>query len=175
MSYKKINIIIVVLSVGVPILISSLLRTAPLALEHNINLNLFPKFNAIVNATSAICLICGLIFIRLKQVQWHKIAMLCALFLSCIFLISYLFYHTFKAEDTKFGGEGFVRYVYYFILLSHILLSAIILPLVLKTFSFAFITKEYDKHKKWARITFPLWLYVSVTGILVYIFLTPYY
>lgn len=175
MSYKKINSFIAIISIIVPLIIVSLLKSVPPAFEHNINLNFFPKFNATLNTGTSLCLIFGLIFIKMKHKNLHKLAMLTALLLSCIFLVSYLFYHTFKAEDTKFGGEGLIRYVYYFILLTHIVLAAIILPFVLKTFSFALITKEFDKHKKWARWTYPFWLYVSITGVLIYIFLAPYY
>ena len=97
-----------------------------------------------------------------------------ALLLSVIFLFSYVIYHTLKAEDSRFGGTGFVRYIYFFILLTHILLSAIVLPFVLKTFSFAF-QSNFVQHKRWAKFTYPLWLYVAVTGVLVYVFMAPYY
>jgi putative membrane protein len=175
MSYKQINILIAILSIGVPLIIVSLLKSAPPSIEHTINLNFFPKLNATLNTGTSLCLIFGLFFIKTKRIKLHRISMLTALVLSCVFLVSYLFYHTFKIEDTKFGGEGAIRYVYYFILLTHIVLAAIILPFVLKTFSFALITKEFEKHKKWARWTYPFWLYVSITGVLIYIFLAPYY
>jgi putative membrane protein len=100
--------------------------------------------------------------------------MMSALILSTLFLLSYIFYHTLKGEDTRFGGEGFIRYVYYFVLATHIILAMIILPLVLKTFSKALLGR-ISEHRQWAKWTFPLWLYVSITGVLVYVFLAPYY
>ncbi|MCB0511783.1 MAG: DUF420 domain-containing protein, partial [Bacteroidetes bacterium] len=109
MSYRKINSLIAIISIVVPLIIISLLKSVPPALEHNINLNFFPKFNATLNTGTSLCLIFGLIFIKMKRKNLHKLSMLTALLLSCIFLVSYLFYHTFKAEDTKFGGEGAIR------------------------------------------------------------------
>jgi putative membrane protein len=92
---------------------------------------------------------------------------------SVIFLVMYVAYHM-TSESTKFGGEGIIRYVYFFILLTHIALSVIIIPLVLFTYVRA-LSQQFDRHKKLARITFPLWLYVAVTGVVVYLMISPYY
>ena len=96
-----------------------------------------------------------------------------AIALSIAFLVMYVAYHM-TADSTKFGGEGVVKYVYYFILVTHIILSVIIIPLVLITYVRA-LAQSFDKHKKIAKITFPIWLYVAVTGVVVYLMIAPYY
>lgn len=169
-----INIVIGIISVAVPALIIAMLKLSPPDISHNLNLVIFPKLNAIINTGTTICLLIGLSFIKNKNSKAHRISMMSALMLSVIFLLSYVIYHTLKAEDSKFGGVGFIRYVYFFILISHILLSAIVLPFVLKTFSFA-LQQNFVTHKKWAKYTFPVWLYVAITGVLVYVFMAPYY
>lgn len=171
---RTINILIAVISVIVPSVVVFLLKLTPPDVKLHIDLNFFPKLNAVINTFTTISLLAGYYFVRRKQVIQHRAAMFTALILSSLFLLSYIFYHTLKGEDTRFGGEGFIRYVYYFILITHIILAAIILPLVLKTFSKALLGK-IDEHRRWAKWTFPLWLYVSVTGVLVYVFLAPYY
>ncbi|QQR98526.1 MAG: DUF420 domain-containing protein [Sphingobacteriales bacterium] len=174
MSNKQINIIILFISVAVPAIVMTLLKVQPPDVEHSINLMIFPKLNAILNTGTSLCLIFGLIAIKYKKQNIHRLFMLSALVLSCLFLLSYLFYHTLKAEDTKFLGQGIIRPIYYFILITHIILAAVILPFVLKTFSFAF-TNQFVQHKKWARYTYPFWLYVAISGVLVYVLLAPYY
>lgn len=173
-STRTINIIIAIISIAVPTLIILLLKIAPPNFAANTDLSFFPKFNAGVNTGTTICLLIGLFFIKNKNSRAHRIAMLSALALSCIFLTSYVIYHTLNAEDSKFLGVGNIRYVYFFILISHILLSSIVLPFVLKTFSFA-LQNNFVQHKKWAKFTYPLWLYVAITGVLVYVFMAPYY
>ena len=173
-STKTINLIIAIISVAVPSLVIAMLKFAPPAITHNIDLSFFPKFHAFVNTGTTLCLLTGLFFIKNKNSSSHRISMLTALLLSVVFLLSYVIYHTLKAEDSRFGGEGIIRFIYFFILISHILLSAIVLPFVLKTFSFAF-KNDFIQHKKWAKFTYPLWLYVAITGVLVYVFMAPYY
>lgn len=173
-SSKTINIVIAVISVAVPALVIAMLKITPPEITHTLNLNVFPKLHAFINSGTTICLLTGLFFIKNKNSRSHRLAMLTALMLSVIFLLSYVVYHTLKAEDSKFGGEGLIRYVYFFILISHIILSAVVLPFVLKTFSFAF-QNNFVQHKKWAKFTYPLWLYVAITGVLVYVFMAPYY
>lgn len=173
-SSKTINIVIAVISVAVPALVIAMLKITPPEIAHTLNLNVFPKLHAFINSGTTICLLTGLFFIKNKNSRSHRLAMLTALMLSVVFLLSYVVYHTLKAEDSKFGGEGLIRYVYFFILISHIILSAVVLPFVLKTFSFAF-QNNFVQHKKWAKFTYPLWLYVAITGVLVYVFMAPYY
>ena len=173
-STKTYNLIIAVISVAVPALVIAMLKIAPPAITHNVDLTIFPKFNACVNTGTTLCLLIGLFFIKNKNSNAHRLAMISALVLSCVFLTSYVIYHTLNAEDSKYLGVGSIRYVYFFILISHILLSTIVLPFVLKTFSFAF-QHNFVQHKKWAKFTYPLWLYVAVSGVLVYLFMAPYY
>jgi putative membrane protein len=115
----------------------------------------------------------ALVAIKNKNVPLHRKLMSTALVLSVLFLLSYVAYHL-TTESTKYGGEGFLRSLYYFILISHIVLSAAIVPLVLISYVRA-LASRFDKHKKIARITMPLWIYVAVTGVLVYVMISPYY
>ena len=131
--------------------------------------NSLPALNALLNSLTSIFLITGFVFIKKNKIQWHKILMFAATITSALFLISYITYHHFHG-DTKFVAEGSIRSLYFGILISHILLSAVQVPLILSTLYLA-LTKKYVKHKRIARITFPIWLYVSVTGIIIFLFL----
>ncbi|MDB5227695.1 MAG: hypothetical protein JWN78_1888 [Bacteroidota bacterium] len=174
-SERSVNIVIAAISIIVPTLVVVLLKITPPEIKIGFNLNFFPKFHAILNSLTTLALLVGYFHIkRRKDIVRHRYSMFTALILSSIFLLSYVIYHTLKAEDTRFGGVGFIRYLYFFVLISHIFLATIILPLVLKTFSKALMGK-IEQHKKWAKWTYPLWLYVAVTGVLVYVFLAPYY
>lgn len=133
----------------------------------------FATFNAIVNSIVSLCLVVALFAIKQKNIAFHKNVMLTAMVLSGIFLISYICHHLW-AGDTKYGGEGSIRYLYYFILITHIILAAVILPFILFTV-YRGLTGQYDKHKKIARYTWPLWFYVSVSGVVVYLMISPYY
>ncbi len=125
-----------------------------------------PAVNATLNALSASCLVCGFVFIKRKNHKVHMRFMVTAVVFSALFLVSYLVYHTFQG-DTIFTGTGFVRPIYFFILISHIILSVFALPMALITVFFAWQT-NFKSHRKLARVTFPLWLYVSVTGVVVF-------
>src|SRR6187402_1318866 len=124
--------------------------------------HIFAKINAAINSTVSVLLLLGLIAVKNKRYLLHKKIMLSAIILSCLFLVSYICHHLFTGE-TKFSGEGNIRYVYYFILGTHILLAAIILPFILFT-AYRSMIGEFAKHKKLARITWPIWFYVAVTG-----------
>ena len=137
------------------------------------DVHIFAKFNAVINTIVSILLLAGLIAVRNGKFLLHKKIMMTAIILSVLFLVSYICHHLF-AGDTKFGGVGPVRYLYFFILITHIFLAAIILPFILFTAYRAMIS-EFIRHKKIARITWPIWLYVSVTGVLVYMMISPYY
>ena len=128
-----------------------------------------PALNAFLNALTATFLVTGFVAIRLNDLELHKKLMLAATTTSALFLLSYVTYHHYQG-DTKFQGIGFIRPVYFFILITHILLSIVQVPLILTTLYLAF-TKKYIRHKKIARITFPIWLYVSVTGVLIFVIL----
>lgn len=131
-----------------------------------------PALNAFFNTLTSIFLVTGFTLIKQNKIQWHKRFMYLATITSALFLVSYITYHHFHG-DTKFVGTGTIRLVYFGILISHILLSAIQVPLILATLYLA-ITKKFIKHKKVARVTFPIWLYVSVTGVLIFIMLKWY-
>jgi len=126
----------------------------------------FPALDAALNAASAALLIAGYTFIRRKRIGAHRAAMISAFFTSSLFLICYLYYHSHHGI-TRFQGQGAVRAVYFALLISHTVLAVVIVPLVLVTLYWA-ITGRFDKHPKIARWTLPLWLYVSVTGVVVY-------
>ena len=128
-----------------------------------------PIANAIFNSLSAFCLLAGYLAIRKKRRELHLKFMLSALSFSFLFLISYLIYHTIHG-DTLYEGQGLMRIFYFFILISHIFLSAVVLPMILTTVFFA-ATGNFTKHPRLARITMPLWLYVSVTGVIIYLIL----
>jgi len=129
-------------------------------------------WNAIFNSSSALCLIFGYVAIRKQKIKVHRSFMVMAVLFSTGFLISYVLYHHFHG-DTKFLGEGWVRILYFFILISHIILAVCIIPLILITLFFA-LNRRFVQHRKIARITLPLWFYVSVTGVMVYFFLKAY-
>ena len=137
------------------------------------DVHVFAKFNAIVNSIVSILLLAALIAVKQKQFVLHKKIMLVAIVLSALFLISYICHHLF-AGDTKFGGTGSIRYIYFAVLISHIFLAAIILPFILFT-AYRALIGEYGRHRRLARITWPIWFYVSVTGVTVYLMISPYY
>lgn len=135
--------------------------------------NDFPLFHAILNFTTAFFLIAGYYAMRVREITWHRNLMISAFFLSTVFLVSYVI-SKISNEPVPYGGEGVLKTVYFFILISHIVLSAIIVPLVLFTM-YRGLTGEVEKHRKIARYTYPVWLYVAITGVLVYLFMMPYY
>jgi putative membrane protein len=132
-----------------------------------------PAVNATINGTVSLLLVLGLVFVKQGKIEAHKKTMMASILMSALFLLSYVTYHI-THESTVFGGEGTIRYIYLFILLTHILFAMIIAPLVLITFTRA-LSERFDKHRKIARITWPLWFYVSITGVIVYIMISPYY
>jgi putative membrane protein len=135
--------------------------------------HLFARANAIINSVVSVLLIAGLVAVKQGKYILHKRIMISALLLSVLFLISYICHHLFTG-DTRFGGTGNIRYVYFTILITHIFLAATILPFILFTAYRALIT-EWPRHVKLARVTWPIWLYVSVTGPIVYLMISPYY
>ena len=166
---KKYNRLIVILSVAIPLVVAALF-----GVKVDIELPVFlPPIYAGINGITSIILISAFWAIRIKNIELHKRLMLTAIVLSVLFLIMYVLYHM-TSDSTSFGGEGLIKYVYYFILISHILLSVVVIPFVLITFVRA-ITNDIERHKKIARITFPLWLYVTISGVMVYFMILPYY
>lgn len=136
-------------------------------------LSFLPPVYASINGITAILLILAVRAIKNGNRALHEKLMTSAIGCSVVFLLMYVAYHM-TAEATKFGGEGVIRYIYFFLLITHIALSVIIIPLVLFTYVRA-LSSQFDRHKKLARITFPLWLYVAVTGVIVYLMIAPYY
>ncbi|MEY8751386.1 DUF420 domain-containing protein [Alkalicoccobacillus gibsonii] len=137
------------------------------------DVKLLPMFNAIFNSFTFLFLLAALISIIKRKVTWHKRFIYAAFTTTTFFLITYVAHH-FLSTSTAYGGEGFLRYFYYFILITHIVLAAVIVPLALTTVTRAW-NMENERHKKIARWTMPLWLYVSFTGVLVYLMIAPYY
>jgi len=134
-----------------------------------------PALNAALNGIATVLISSGYVAIRARQVAVHRACMVSALVVSCLFLAGYVTHKILvHGVHTPFGGTGAIRVVYYAMLISHIILAIVIVPLVLRTFSFA-ISGSFDRHRTWARWTFPLWFYVSVTGVLVYFFLYRWY
>jgi len=129
-------------------------------------LEYFPAFNAALNSVSACLLISGFIFIRRKNIFAHRICMGSAFVVSLLFLASYLYYH-YHHGSTSFTGQGAIRYIYFFILITHTVLAALV-PFLAVTTIYLAVRERFDKHVKFARWTFPLWLYVSVTGVVIY-------
>jgi putative membrane protein len=144
-----------------------------LSVDLGFNVHDFALFNAICNSLVTILLISALIAVKNKNYVMHKRFMIYAMVLSILFLVSYICHHLFAGE-TKFGGTGTIKYIYYAILITHIPLAAIILPFILFT-AYRGLIGEFPAHKKLARYTWPLWLYVSITGVLVYLLISPYY
>lgn len=128
-----------------------------------------PTLNVTLNASSGILLVAGFLFIKRKNIPAHKACMITAFTLSMLFLVSYVTYHS-QAGSTRFGGQGIVRPIYFGMLISHIFLAAAVLPLAIVTLRRA-LKGRFEDHKRIARKTFPIWLYVSVTGVLIYVLL----
>lgn len=173
MQNKLIQPVIVALSIAVPVLVAILFVLPKPNIDAGFDVHIIPTINALINTCVAFCLSLGFYYIKSKQIKKHRVMMFSAFALSSLFLILYVIYHS-LSEPTKYGGVGILKILYYFILLSHILLSAIIVPFVLFTIYYA-ISNQIDKHRKLAKYTFPMWMYVAVTGVLAYIFISPYY
>lgn len=141
-------------------------------LEH-IDFTILPMLNAIFNSFTFVFLAAALYFIRKKNIKVHRNFIFAAFTTTLLFLLSYVTYH-YATESTPYGGEGVLRYVYFFILITHILLSIAIVPLALLTTARG-LTGKVEKHRKIARWTMPIWLYVSLTGVIVYLMISPYY
>lgn len=167
--------IIVVLSIVVPILVASLfLLPESWKIQFgNTNFRSLPFFHAILNGCTAILLAVAFGMIKTKKVALHRLSNILAFSLSAVFLISYVISHI-SNPDSHFGGEGWVRPVYFFILISHIVLSIPVLPLAMLSI-YRGLNNQISAHKKLVKWTFPIWMYVAVTGVLVYIFMAPYY
>ncbi len=141
--------------------------------EVGFDIHLLPMLNAIFNSFTFAFLLLALIAIKQKNIKVHKRFILSAFSTTALFLVSYVTYHA-LAESTKYGGSGPLRYVYFFVLLTHIVLAAVIVPLALISAGSG-LNMEVKKHRRIAKWTMPLWLYVSFTGVVVYLMIRPYY
>jgi len=167
---KKYNKLIVILSVVIPLVVAALFGVKIPNVEP---LSFLPPIYASINGFTVLVLLVAFWAIKNKNRALHERLMKFAMMLSISFLVMYIAYHM-TSDSTKFGGEGTIKYVYYFILLTHIILSIVVIPFVLITYVRA-ITKNFERHKKIAKITFPLWLYVALSGVIVYFMISPYY
>lgn len=171
---KKYNKWIVILSVTIPVVVGALFGVNLRRLGFDVEpLTFLPPIYASINGLTAVILLTALWAIKNKKIKLHERLMKTAILCSVLFLIMYVSYHM-TSDSTKFGGEGVIRYVYYFILITHIVLSIIVIPFVLITYVRA-LAQRFDMHKKIARITFPIWLYVAISGVVVYLMISPYY
>jgi len=171
---KKYNKWIVVLSILIPIAVAVLFNVKLKDFGFNVEpLTFLPPIYAGINALTAVLLVLAFMAIKKKNIVLHKKLMSTAIGCSVVFLLMYVAYHM-TSDSTKFGGEGVVRTVYFVILITHIALSIVVIPFVLITYVRA-ITNNIERHKKIAKLTFPLWLYVAVTGVIVYLMISPYY
>ena len=163
---KKYKKIITALSIIIPLAVAALFGVNLRKLGFNVEpLTFLPPIYATINGLTAIVLIAAVIAIK----KGNTFAIGCSL----VFLLLYIAYHM-TSDSTKFGGEGAIKYIYYFILITHIVLSVVIIPFVLTTFMRAKLG-NFPQHKKIAKLTFPLWLYVAITGVVVYLMISPYY
>jgi putative membrane protein len=158
------------ISIVIPVVVAILFTVR---IPNVASLSFLPPIYATVNGITTVILLLALKAIKSKNINLHKNLMKTAIALSLAFLLMYVAYHM-TSDSTPYGGEGFIRYVYFFILISHIILSIGIIPMVLFTYVREF-TKQFEDHKKIARYTFPIWLYVAVTGVIVYFMISPYY
>jgi putative membrane protein len=164
---------IVILTIVINALVAILFFLPGYKGETGFDVTILPMLNAIFNSFTFVFLLAALYAIKMKNITLHKRFIIAAFTTTAMFLLSYVTYH-YLTESTPYGGEGFIRYIYFFILLTHILLAIVIVPLALTTVVRGF-TMQVEKHRKIARWTMPLWLYVSLTGVIVYLMISPYY
>jgi len=171
---QKFSKFIIIVSILIPVVVALLFSVKLKDFGFHVEpLSFLPPIYATINGITAAVLVAGVLAIKNGKRKLHEQLMTTAIALSVAFLVMYVAYHM-TSDSTKFGGEGMIRNVYFFILISHILLSIAVIPLVLITYVRA-LAERFDRHKKIAKITFPIWLYVAVTGVVVYLMISPYY
>jgi len=166
----KQNKLIIALSIVIPIAVALLFKVRVPGVDR---LGFLPPIYATTNAITAILLVLAVAQIKKGNRVLHEKLIKTAMLLSVLFLVLYVTYHA-TADATSYGGEGALKYVYFFFLITHIILSIVVIPFVLFTYARA-TNEDFERHKKLAKITFPLWLYVAVTGVIVYLMISPYY
>lgn len=165
--YRK---LIITLSITIPLLVAALFGMPKIK---GYDFSFLPPIYASINGLTAVLLVAGFIAIRNKKRLLHERLMKTSILLSASFLVMYVIYHV-TSESTPFGGQGATRFIYFFVLITHILLSVGVIPLVLFTYVRAW-SGDFERHRALAKFTFPFWLYVSVTGVVVYLMISPYY
>lgn len=166
---KKYKKLVIVLSVIIPLAVAALFGIK----IPGYDLSFLPPIYSLINGCVAILLVLAVIAIKNKNQKRHRLLIRFAILGSLLFLVGYILYHA-TSGDTKFGGQGTVRYVYFFILISHIVLSVAVIPMVMLTYLKGW-SNNLEAHRKLAKYTFPLWLYVAVTGPIIYLMIRPYY
>ena len=166
---KKLKQAIWAVSIVIPIAVAILFTVK----IEGVDLGFLPPIYASLNALTAIGLIVAIIAIKRKNRKLHQRVIQVCLIFSILFLLLYVLYHM-TSDTTPYGGEGIFKMIYFFLLISHILLSMVVIPIVLFAYLFAW-QGDFVRHKKWTKFAFPLWLYVAVTGVLVYVMISPYY
>ena len=171
---QKFSKFIIIVSILIPVVVAILFTVKLKDFGYNVEpLSFLPRIYATINGITAVVLVAGVLAIKNGKRQLHQQLMTTAIGLSLVFLMMYIAYHM-TTDSTKFGGEGMIRNVYFIILITHIILSIAVIPLVMITYVRA-LAEKFDKHKNIAKITFPIWLYVAVTGVIVYLMIAPYY
>jgi len=165
-TYRK---VIIAVSIIIPLAVATLFGVK----VPGYDLSFLPPIYASVNAVTAVLLIAAVVAIKNRKRGIHEMLMKTCILLSAAFLVMYVLYHM-TSDSTSYGGVGTIKYVYYFILITHILLSICVVPLVLFTFLRAWLG-DFERHKRLAKFTFPIWLYVAITGVIVYLMISPYY
>jgi putative membrane protein len=168
----KYNNLIKVLAIAIPVVVALLfgIRTK---IDLGSWTKLLPHLNGLLNSLTAIMLVVGYVFIKSKNTRMHRISMLTAFVFGSLFLVSYVLYHM-TNQSTAYEGMGLMKTVYYSLLITHVLLAAVVVPFVLYAVYYG-ISGQLDRHKKVVKWTLPIWLYVSVTGVIVYLMISPYY
>lgn len=167
---RKFNRIITVVSIVIPLVVAVLFSVK---IPNIAPLSFLPPIYAAINGVTAVLLLIAVWAIKNGNQKLHQKLMTVNIILSLLFLVMYIAYHM-TSDSTAYGGTGVVSYIYYFILISHILLSIALIPLVLRTYAKAYL-KKFQEHRALARYTFPVWLYVAITGVVVYLMISPYY
>ena len=166
---NKYGVWIKIISIAIPVVVAILFGVR---VDYELPIFLPPIYSSL-NALTAVLLVLALVAIKSKKIKLHQRLMQTCIALSLVFLVMYIAYHM-TTDPTPFGGEGLTKSIYFFVLISHILLSIALIPLVLISYVRAF-QEEFPAHRKISKITFPIWLYVAVTGVVVYLMISPYY
>jgi putative membrane protein len=166
---KKFKVLITIASIAIPLVVAILFRVK----IEGIDFSFLPPIYATINGITALFLVLALLAIKNNNRKKHEFFIKICLVLSLLFLVMYVAYHM-TSDPTPFGGSGAAMYIYYFILISHIILSVLVIPMVLVSYLYAW-EEKFDKHKKLTRFTWPIWFYVAVTGVVVYLMISPFY